>query len=1582
MVVAKGKAVNGATSKVTESLFEEFCNANDSVEILLTFHKLKASIGAENTENGRELYGALKSKLDSWKSKSLWEVLDARAKHKEYGNQKICEDIQVLVIGSGPIGLRTAIEVALLGAKVMIVEKRTSFSRNNVLHLWPFLIHDFRSLGAKRFYGKFCSGSLDHIGIRILQCLLMKAALILGVQIYTGVTFEKMIEPTSDLGWRCKVSPPFHPASQLDIDMVVGADGKRNVLPNFRQIEMRGSLAIGLTLNLINHGTKEEAAIPEVSGLAYHFKPQFFDELYRRHGVRLENFVYYKGETHYFVMTAVKRSLLAKGALIMDYPKPDDLLAPRNVNTERLIEYALDAVNFGTEGKLTNVEFVVNDRNAPDIAVFDFTSLKKAEHAARIVERKGHRLLMALVGDSLIEPFWPTGSGCARGVLSALDTAWMLRSFAMDRPPLQILSERENVYKLLSATTTDNLNKKFDSYTINPFTRYLDRNMNKVKEVYHLYDTDDPVSADFRLASSIIENTKRRMSTGKLKKKQRKSSSDNLEDKKEKTRQRKSSSDRALDDNKKEKTNRKKSAKKKLNRSKSRDTDSELTASGIPTNKKDKLKKMGSQSSESGDEKELRGARQRKLDRAKSRDAITSQINMDTIKEGKKVAPTRNTEREENQNNSVLMKQRSTTRWNLFRGTKTKLQSSSSTEKDEKSYPEKNMTRKKSTKKITSRTTQEVTTDRKHVNDKITKPSGGITFNKTTASPELKNLRKMPVVENSNNRVLREQIGSESSAKRSPYSFRKPTQAVMNNGSGSFKTANNGVVPPSSMDIDVPKMQRTSTLDKERKTRVKGEEPGKEKEIKRMKFDTTTREINNLSPAAMRTEPLLKTLTPDRERSNYGKGGAVTAAAGLAAMVALTTPLAIDSQNTRYGSQRDKILASSKVSVQEKIALLNSASTTNKRTRRDLSKDLDSVDGNLKPIRRHFTFATARNNVKKTFDGTSKKTNTLPRQVFSRPSIEEMTPWNHGDIPTALDHAINILTNSYNFADLKGTMKMMLNIFRCISKDPDDETPRRIWSEGQLFRSLVWNVNEAKLFMIVSGWMEFRSFIVFPKTKTPHEPIRILMQNYRKLWDEQVTDSTMTQAAHFSDSVVKRRRLSDITFQEKVEFAQEDAGSISGSDSGMGFSETASEQNVAAILPPDDDVTHEVSNYVNNAAGKRTSQIMNPSAYLDASYRLANGGKALNPSHYLDESTHAQDVNKGQGNKFEVDNFSETLLFKEDQNLPKNQQDVTTTSHDHLIGNVRQRFGDVLDETNIIPEVPEDTTSLPPLKEENEITGTLEDPVKSNPVVSQSESSEQDSKSSSVPMKQSSNEQISTRGSGRENNTLRKQPTELDELFDTLDFVADVLEPPQVIYDHESKKNNKQSKKNRASVKSNATSRRREEFARSKSKGMSTEESVVETKRKTRNQTNKDKQLSRDTSVDKNGHLGTRRDLSRSAKYSEFGQTNYEDYEKNNHTATTTDTKPLRRSQRIAKSSSNGKTVLDTSDYPDDSSTDLNKAFVESNIKEQSIHNDSTSHTQRKKKVRRQSSIVKSNKSRVHTKRNGHKPRKDRSVDL
>lgn len=70
-------------------------------------------------------------------------------------------------------------------------------SRNNVLHLWPFVIEDLRALGAKKFFGKFCAGAIDHISIRQLQCILLKVALLLGVEVHTEVSFVKLNPPPS-----------------------------------------------------------------------------------------------------------------------------------------------------------------------------------------------------------------------------------------------------------------------------------------------------------------------------------------------------------------------------------------------------------------------------------------------------------------------------------------------------------------------------------------------------------------------------------------------------------------------------------------------------------------------------------------------------------------------------------------------------------------------------------------------------------------------------------------------------------------------------------------------------------------------------------------------------------------------------------------------------------------------------------------------------------------------------------------------------------------------------------------------------------------------------------------------------------------------------------------------------------------------------------------------------------------------------------------------------------------------------------------------------------------------------------------
>lgn len=102
-------------------------------------------------------------------------------------------------------------------------------------------------------------------------------------------------------------------------------------------------------------------------------------------------------------MTAKKTSLIEKGVILMDYPDTAKLLSPDNVDKAALEEYARQAADFSTNYKLPHLEFAVNHYGQADVAMFDFTSMYAAENASRVVERRGHRLLMTLVGDSLLE---------------------------------------------------------------------------------------------------------------------------------------------------------------------------------------------------------------------------------------------------------------------------------------------------------------------------------------------------------------------------------------------------------------------------------------------------------------------------------------------------------------------------------------------------------------------------------------------------------------------------------------------------------------------------------------------------------------------------------------------------------------------------------------------------------------------------------------------------------------------------------------------------------------------------------------------------------------------------------------------------------------------------------------------------------------------------------------------------------------------------------------------------------------------------------------------------------------------------
>jgi len=485
-------------------IYTEFRDAQKCQEVLKLFERLCRSLQVDppTCNNHLSFYDELKKKSlakGAWQFDSLYKVLDRKFFAKEAfltrrKKKKCCETMKVLVIGGGPVGMRAAIEMATLGAKVVVIEMRKEFTRNNVLHLWPFLIQDIRDLAGKKFFGKFCSGQLDHVGIKQLQLMLLKTLLIFGIEYHTDVKYAGLIPPsTPDEEWKAKIEPSTSTVSQFTFDVIIGADARKNTFEGFEKIKQGGNRAIGITCNFENLNKQEDSRTEEIS-VSRQYKQEKFDSLLDQFNITLENCVYYRGETHYFVMTAQKQNLLNFGVLKEDLENSLDLLHPTNVDMGRMKSFTRTVANWATDGLLPQRKFADNGKGGEDIAIFDFTTMMKRKNASRFEERNGRKLLLALVGDALVEPFWPLGTGASRGFLGALDLAWMCKHWWSGYPHLNNPSEssdidveidvlrlRENIYSKLHSCMCQDMkackkdkqgNEQQDAYTIDPDTRY------------------------------------------------------------------------------------------------------------------------------------------------------------------------------------------------------------------------------------------------------------------------------------------------------------------------------------------------------------------------------------------------------------------------------------------------------------------------------------------------------------------------------------------------------------------------------------------------------------------------------------------------------------------------------------------------------------------------------------------------------------------------------------------------------------------------------------------------------------------------------------------------------------------------------------------------------------------------------------------------------------------------------------------------------------------------------------------------------------------------------------------------------
>lgn len=302
------------------------------------------------------------------------------------------------------------------------------------------------------------------------------------------------------------------------MDSTGGSAGTSSILsPDLARKEFRGLLAIGITVNFKNFNSAQEARVEEISGVASIYKQHFFKQLRNTTGIDLENIVYYKDETHYFVMTARAKSLYERGVLLNHSDNSETLLSRSNIDPNQLQNYALDAANFATNYKLKDIfEFETNSRGNPDVSIFDFTSRYHSKYAAIIRRCRGRDVLGLLVGDSLINPFWPTGTGIGKGFLGVFDACWTFREFCLGKKSQQqILQEREVIYKILDSCDPGNsasaLIQKFAGYTIDPKTRYNLLGIgNRSENVPILFVEEDHKSGKKRsLAPNDPFNTKR-----------------------------------------------------------------------------------------------------------------------------------------------------------------------------------------------------------------------------------------------------------------------------------------------------------------------------------------------------------------------------------------------------------------------------------------------------------------------------------------------------------------------------------------------------------------------------------------------------------------------------------------------------------------------------------------------------------------------------------------------------------------------------------------------------------------------------------------------------------------------------------------------------------------------------------------------------------------------------------------------------------------------------------------------------------------------------------------------------------------
>lgn len=187
-----------ANNDQIKTLYESFIATDDAMPAIEAFNQLKQAINVDPAIHG---YSSFRDALIphlSFKSKGLFTCFDRR--FDAYANMKANAELKktALISGAGPCGLRAAVEGAFLGLKIVLIELRKECTRHNILKIWKQTLEDLVALGISQITpGIKLHGHL-HLGTREMQLALIKAALILGVQVIFGEGVCGILDPSFD----------------------------------------------------------------------------------------------------------------------------------------------------------------------------------------------------------------------------------------------------------------------------------------------------------------------------------------------------------------------------------------------------------------------------------------------------------------------------------------------------------------------------------------------------------------------------------------------------------------------------------------------------------------------------------------------------------------------------------------------------------------------------------------------------------------------------------------------------------------------------------------------------------------------------------------------------------------------------------------------------------------------------------------------------------------------------------------------------------------------------------------------------------------------------------------------------------------------------------------------------------------------------------------------------------------------------------------------------------------------------------------------------------------------------------------